>query len=356
MADDQSQGEKTEEATPKKLRDAREKGKVSMSKDIVSTALMITIFGFFWAMFETSLARLKALMLLPSRIYTMNFFQAYKLMMSQFTLDIMHICIPLLGLVALTGVMAAFFQVGPIFATEPLKPDFKKLNPFEKVKQIFALKNFVEFIKSALKVFALMYVVYFVIKGLIDPLIKLPFLGIDGVLPLLEIILKRYVFLILIVYVFIAAADFFFQRWNFTKEMKMTKDEVKREYKEMEGSPEVKGKRKQLHREYVEENTMQNTKQSSVLVTNPTHYAIAIRYKEEETKLPMVMAKGEGYTALRMIEAAKEANIPIMRNVPLAHALYEQANIDQYIPSDLIDPIAEVLRWVRDLQQGAEEG
>ena len=136
----------------------------------------------------------------------------------------------------------------------------------------------------------------------------------------------------------------------------MTKDEVKREYKEMEGDPMIKGKRKQLHQEMVMSDSVEKTKKSTVLVTNPTHRAIAIYYEKDKTKLPMIVAKGEGYLAERMIKAAQEAGIPIMRNVPLAHDLFDHGNIEQYIPVELIEPVAEVLRWVQQLQHERELG
>lgn len=129
----------------------------------------------------------------------------------------------------------------------------------------------------------------------------------------------------------------------------MTKDEVKREHKESEGDPHIKGKRKQLHQEMIQSGMVEQTRKASALVTNPTHLAIALYYKPEETPLPLVLAKAEGALAMRLMRVAEEENVPIMRNVPLARSLYEQTEIDQYVPSDLLEPVAEVLRWARDL-------
>ncbi len=241
-------------------------------------------------------------------------------------------------------------QIGPLLIFEPLKPDLSKLSPAQGIKKIFSLKNLIEFVKSVLKVVFLAVLLYQVIKGAIDPLLKLPYAGLSGILELLAPIMKTFAINVCLAYAVVAAVDYFFQKRQHLKGLRMSKDEVKREFKEMEGNPEIKGKRKQLHREMVMHDTVQKTRKSTVLVTNPTHYAIAIVYDEEKTKLPVVVAKGEGLLAKRMIEVAQEENIPVMRNVPLAHALFEQVEMDQYIPTDLLEPVAEVLRWVQSLQ------
>ena len=131
----------------------------------------------------------------------------------------------------------------------------------------------------------------------------------------------------------------------------MSKDEVKREYKEMEGDPQIKGKRKQLHQEMLSQNTLGNVRKAKVLVTNPTHYAVALDYEKDRTPLPVILANGEGFLAQRMMQVAREEGIPIMRNVPLARSLFENGTENAYIPKDLIGPVAEVLRWVQSLQR-----
>ena len=153
------------------------------------------------------------------------------------------------------------------------------------------------------------------------------------------------------VFCVIAAVDYLFQKWQYTKNHMMSKDEVKREYKEMEGDPQVKGKRKQLHQEMLSQNALGNVRKAKVLVTNPTHYAVALDYEKDRTPLPVILAKGEGFLAQRMIRVAQEEGIPIMRNVPLARSLFENGTENAYIPKDLIGPVAEVLRWVQSLQR-----
>ena len=151
-------------------------------------------------------------------------------------------------------------------------------------------------------------------------------------------------------FIVIAVADYAFQKRQYLKKLMMTKEEVKREYKESEGDPMIKSKRRQLHRELMTNNMLQNVRRASVVVTNPTRIAVALIYDGEETPLPLIAAKGENLLARRIIEIAREEGIPVMENVPLARALHQNGEIDRYIPSDLIEPVAEVLRWVQSLQ------
>ena len=148
----------------------------------------------------------------------------------------------------------------------------------------------------------------------------------------------------------VAALDFLYQKYKWTQDHMMSIDEVKREYKESEGDPMVKSRRKQLAQEMLNQNTVENVRKAKVLVTNPTHYAVALDYDKDETPLPVILAKGEGHLAQRMMEVAREEGIPIMRNVPLARALYRDGTENAYIPRDLIGPVAEVLKWVQSLQ------
>jgi len=147
----------------------------------------------------------------------------------------------------------------------------------------------------------------------------------------------------------------FFQRSQHIKDLKMTKDEVKREFKEMEGDPMIKGERKQLHQELVMSDTVESTKKASVLVTNPEHYAVAVFYNEEAVKVPIVTAKGKDHIARMMIKVAQENNIPIMRDVNLARSLYADCEAYSYVPTDLIEPVAAVLKWAADLYGGAQQ-
>lgn len=347
MSDDKQSGEKTEEPTEKRLRDARKKGQVAKSADVSSTWLLIIIFVYF-AIFKTMiLKKCEELILLPTLFIHLPFEEALpNVLVGTATIGLM-LTVPFLVLVAIMGVFINFIQTGPVFSTDPLKPDFKKINPVEGAKKIFSKKGLIEVLKSSLKTVFLGLVLYYCIKGVIAPLLLIPFSGLNGIFAILIEVMRNFAINVCLVYLVVAVADLFFQRHQYIKDLKMTKDEVKREYKEMEGDPHIKGERKAMHEELATSDNVEAVKKSSVLVTNPTEYAIALYYEEGEVQLPVVMAKGKGVMARKMIETALENNIPIMRDVTLAHALYQQTPEFHYIPAELIEPVVAVLVWAR---------
>lgn len=342
--------EKTEQPTPKKLRDARNKGQVAKSKEIPSAVIIIYTFMLVWIMYDYIIERFTEMITVPTLYYDRPFKEGLDATIHAVLDVFVTISIPFVFGAAFVGVMANFFQVGFLFSMESVKPDLKKMNPVEGVKKIFSMNNLIELIKSILKIAFLSVLLYIVIRDAVDPLFKIPYLGINGVRMMLGALLKQVFIYTAAAFVIVAAIDFFLQKHQHIKKLKMTKDEVKREYKESEGDPIIKGKRKQLHQELVNSDTVQKTKKASVLVTNPTHIAIALYYEEEKTKLPMVLAKGTDHVAKRMIQIAQEEGIPIMQNVPLARSLYKDALENHYIPTDLLEPVAEVLRWVHELE------
>jgi len=346
-----STGEKTEEPTPKKLRDAREKGQVAQSRDATSTALLIVLFAYIAAMWKPALARLKAEFDLIPRLYERPLQEALSVLLTAVASDVAAILGPLLILVVLTAVMAGFLQVGPVLALEQVKPSLDKINPMAALKKTFSLKNLIEFAKAILKTLFLGALVYLLIRSSIPVLVQVPYGGRAATVAVLGQLLLQMAIYTVLAFLVVAAADVLLQRYLQKKQLRMTKDEVKREYKENEGDPHIKSKRKQLHRELLQGGMVERSRKATVLVTNPTHLAIALRYEENETPLPVIIAMGEGILALRMIETAVAENIPVLENIPLAHDLIDRGTLDQAIPSELIAPVAEVLRWVRELKQ-----
>ena len=346
--------EKTEQPTAKKLRDARKKGQVANSKDVTSTALLIVIFTYFGLRREYVLKTLMELFVVPTNFLKEPFLAACN-HMGLACLEVgVKVVLPLVLLVFFTGIMSNVLQFGLLLSFESIKPNFSKLNPISKLKNIFSLKNLVEFLKSAAKILFLGTLLYFVIRNTLDPLLKVPFTSLRDFINILPSIMKTFALNVGFAYVVVAFLDFIFQRYNHTKQLMMTKDEVKREFKESEGDPTIKGKRKQFHRELLQGSPPQKTKRASALIVNPTHYAIAIYYNEVITPLPIVLAKGIDYQAKLMKKVAREFNIPIMENVPLAHALYDLADEGRYIPRELIEPVAKAIRWVREQKEQEE--
>jgi type III secretion protein U len=343
--------EKTEQPTNKRLRDARKKGQVAHSKEISSTALLLGLFAYFYIGSDWIYCRLIELIETPAEFCQTPFNEAMPQVFISVTTSAGLLLMPPVGIVLVLGIAANYLQVGPVFSAEPIAPKLSKLNPIEKLKQIFSMKNFIEFVKSVIKVVFLGVLIYILIRNALQSLVYIPYDGLEGVLQLLNALLFRLATFTGFAYITIAAADFYFQRKQHIKQLMMTKQEVKQEHKENEGDPQIKGKRRQLHREMANGEVEKRVKKSTVLVTNPTHFAIALYYEKGHTRLPLLLAKAKGPLALRMIDIARREGVPVMQHVPLARALYSDGDIDQFIPRDLIEPVAEVLRAIIRLRQ-----
>lgn len=344
-----SSGNKTEPPTQKRLRDARKKGQVAKSKEVVSAALIIFLLAYLWLSSDYYMEKLRQLIALPVATYGIDFHSALGEIVTEAFKFAVILVLPVIGIALIVGIAANFFQTGALFAPEVLKEGFKKINPAQALKNIFSKKNLVELIKSILKIVFLGYLIYLALRHDLSTLLGIPICGLGCILPIFGSLMGKIITYAIIAFIIVAVADYFFQKHDYIKNLKMTKDEVKREFKEMEGSPEIKSHRRQLFQEIVNSQVVNNVNKSSVIITNPTRMAIGIYYDDEETPLPVVTFKEQGAMAKRVIEIARENGIPVMENVPLAHALMDQANVNQYIPSDLIKPVAEVLRVIREL-------
>lgn len=344
-------GEKTEQPTAKKIREARQKGQVAKSKEIVSTAIILILFGFLLSMGEYYLEHISNIIMLPAVYGYQSFDNALTDITDALISELLYLVIPIALLSACIAIVAHLAQFGLLFSGEPIKPELKKVNPVDGAKRIFSMKSIIEFLKSIIKVTLLTLIIWVVIEGNIQDILRMPVCGLGCIPLVVGILLKQLILTAGVGFIIISIGDYAFERYQHTKQLKMSKDEVKREYKEMEGSPEIKSKRRQLHQEMQSSNGRDNVKRSSVLVTNPTHIAIGIYYNKGETPLPVLTLKEQGHQALQLIEYAKEQGIPVIQKVPLARALLADGEIDQYIPSDLIQPVAEVLRWLQTLEQ-----
>lgn len=342
--------EKTEQPTTKRLRDSRKKGDVAYSKDFTQTLLITALFGYLIFNGGNIVDALVDIILLPTLLWGLSFPDAVSVLIDACVRRAAALLLPFLLIVLMIGILGDTLQVGIVLAFEKLKPSGKKLNAVANLKQIFSKKNFVEFLKSATKIAFLTILVAWVIRDDLAQLLVIPHAGLDGAAMAIGSMFSTLLVWVALAYIVIALADLGWQRFQHRKQLMMTKSEVKREHKESEGDPRIKQKRKQLHKEMVMQGAVAASRKATVLVTNPTHYAIALYYEEEETPLPIVLAMGDGVLASEMIAAAREAGVPVMQNIPLAHALIAKAAIEQYIPSELIEPVAEVLRLVMQLR------
>lgn len=342
-------GEKTEQPTPKKLRDARKKGQVAKSKEVSSTMGIICVVAVLWGLSDWFLQTFQEIVLMPAQVYNMEFKAAFKAAALGIAGKALTLIAPLVIISAFAAIAGNVIQFGLLFSMEPIKPDIKKINPIQGAKKIFALKNLVELAKSVIKILFLSLVVYTVIKESLQDLLNMPYVGASGILPVAGSLLKKLILYAIVAFIVIAIADFMFEKYQFTKEQKMTKDEVKREYKESEGNPEIKGKRKQIHQELV--NSEGDIKKSDVVIKNPTHIAVGLYYNKAKTPLPVVTSLGKRSQAIFILKVAEKSNIPVVENVALARALFSQTEVGDYIPSDLIAPVAEVFRLLQQLKQ-----
>jgi len=349
-------GEKTELPTPKKLRDARQKGQVCTSKDVVSTALLVVllaVLGSLAVMLTDDVSNL--IRFIGARIEENDVPALREVSKMAIYLTMKHSFV-FVVVAAFTGVVANVVQVGFLLTFEPLKPDLKKVNPAEGAKKIFSMKNVFEFLKNCVKVIFLSYLIYKIVVASVPALLPLCYGKIDDIFPILKTVLVDLASYTVFGYVVIAVVDRIFQQKNFTKQMMMSKDEVKREYKEMEGSQEVKQAQRQFRDELLNgPPPQQATKQANVIVTNPTHLAVGIRYRTEESPLPKVVVSGADRIAKIIRDTAYAEGIPIVENVPLARALYAKVKEDEYIPVELVEPVAEVLKIVKALDAADKE-
>ena len=254
------------------------------------------------------------------------------------------------------GFFAELIQTGPLLAFKALIPKGDKLNPVSNLKQMFSMKNIVEFFKSIFKVFFLSLLIYFVIKDSLQSLLLIVEVGLSGAGVALSAMLKILVINAFIGFAAISLADIVWQRYQHRKQLMMSMDEIKQEYKQLEGDPHMKGHRKSVAKEIAMGEAVVKTRKSSVVVTNPSHLAVALYYQSGITPLPLVMAKGEDAIAFQIIETARACGIPVLQNISLARELMQSAKVDSYIPSNLIEPVAELLVILRRiLREGGEE-
>lgn len=345
-------GEKTEKATPKKIQDARKKGQVAKSQEL-SPAIALTAFFFLLMMLGGyMLEGLQSIMRESLVTYIGWQFNAHNLqaMVKQMAFEIVKIVSPVLGLSFLIALVVNYAQVGWLFTTEPLKMKLEKLDPIKGAKRLFSLRSIVELFKSLLKISAGLIVAYFILWEAKEKLMQLSFLSLGSVIVFTgNEVVKLGIFIGLLLFI-LAILDYIYQRYEFAKNLRMSKQDIKDEHKQVEGDPLIKSKIRQRQRSMALRRMMQDLPKADVIITNPTHFAVAIRYDANDMSAPTVIAKGQDYMALKIREIAKKHRIITMENKPLARALYNQVEIGQQIPEELFKAVAEVLAYVYKLQ------
>lgn len=346
-------GEKTEPATPRKREEVREKGQVAKSGEVGTAVLVI---AGFWAIksFGTYIFTRTGLLLTSILTDLTVWDGSVDSLMNLFLLilqETLLILLPIFAVLITAAIISQALQVGLLLNWSLLQPKVSRLNPLEGFKRIFSKRAFVEFAKSVFKILIIGGMVYREVKKSLIWLPKLPQLNTVNAFILISQTIFSLAFKIGMILLVLAAFDYFYQRWEFEESIKMSKQEIKDEYKQVEGDPQIRARIRQRQRELASRRMMEAIPSADVIITNPTHYAIALLYEAEEMTAPQVVAKGAGSTALRIRDVAKEHNIPTVENPPLAQTLYKTVEIGQQIPADLYPAVAEVLAFVYRLRR-----
>lgn len=344
--------ERTEKASHKKLEDAKKKGQTPKSQDVgVAVSLLVSlslllVFG------ETFISEIKGIMVL--------FIE--KAFNSSIASNPTQLNGPLLGLffkllfllfipIMLTGIVTNIAQTGFILTNEQIKPKLSKLNPINGFKDMFSQRRFFDFLKHLTKLIVVCYVVVNFITDRHGLVSELPYLELNQGVTLFGEMIREMLMVIVGVMIVIATIDYGYQKYDFLKKQRMTKQELKEEYKQAEGDPHIKGLRKQRQRELVRNRMMAAVPEATVVVTNPTHFAVAIKYNDVDAKIPIVVAKGRGNVALKIKEIAKKHDVIIVENKPLARTLYKVTEVDSFIPVEMYKAVADLLGLVFRLEK-----
>ena len=353
MAEDTTDdSQKTEDPTPKKLEDARKRGQISLSREVNNWVMLFAAAILLMALSGPAFSQLKDMMALyieqahampqaPGGIGMVMGGAVKKVAIIMF--------LPFL-LLLVAAFLGPFLQVGPLFAPEVIKPDVKKISPISGFSRLFSLRSLFEFAKGVLKLAIVGTVAFVMIYPYFDKFEHLIDMPLFMAMAELKYLVIRMLMGILVVLALIAGVDIIYQRYEYNKKMRMSRQEVRDEYKQSEGDPHVKARLRQLRIERARRRMMQAVPTADVVITNPTHYSVALKYDPDEMTAPLVIAKGIDEVALRIREIAKENDIILYEDKPLARALFDAVEIDETIPLEYFKAVAEVISYVFKLK------
>jgi type III secretion protein U len=365
MADKNDGGDKTELPTPKKLRDAREKGDVAKSKDV--SAAVVTLCWFLLIALCTGYIASEIAEFFSDTISAsteMPFEQSLRTIGSEAAILLIKLSFLMLVPVVLFALLGEYIQTGPIMTTEKMKPKLDSMNPIDGLKRMFGMEGLVEMVKTLIKVLFISLIIYFMIQRGIKE--SAQFINLTGTAPLhgngqqvaglaLEMTFSltlQFFALVVGVFIFVAGADWMYSKHKFIKKMKMSMRDIKQEMKDDEGDPHVKGRRREMHQEWANQNAVGAAGGSAALLVNPTHIAIALDYDEEECPVPVISGRGEGPLAAAMRAEAERNNVPIIRNIATARRLWARGEVGEIVPEDMFDAIAEIILWAKKARCG----
>lgn len=354
MAEDSSQddSQKTEDPTPKRLQEMREKGQVVMSREINNWAILFAGTLVFLMLGPWLFAKLTMIM----RVYiaSPHLIPADGVGLRDFVFDTLkgvglYLLLPILFFV-IAAIFAPFAQIGPIFSGESIKPSLDKISPLKGFGRLFSMRSVIEFLKGIAKI---------VVVGIIATMIIWPFIQTSSVhigqnvvymMEMSRLLMVKIMIGVLAFLFFVAVIDYLYQRHEHLKKARMSRQEIKEEYKQTEGDPMIKGKLRQIRQERARQRIMTAVPKADVVITNPTHFAVAIQYDPDKMNAPIMVAKGQDLIAQRIRELAKEHKVPIVENKPLARALYAAMDVDDEIPPAHYKAVADVISYVFKLK------
>ena len=341
--------DRNEQATPFKLEEARKRGSVAKSADALALAVMaaalLFVYWVGWGTFQKQLAQDQFILRQAGQLS----FEPAQMMhwLQQILAHAFLLLAPLFAAIVIAAIVANVAQTGPVFSFQPLKPDFNRINPVNGLKRVFSVRLVYDAVRSLLKVLVLGTVLVLCVMHLIPRLLGL--LNVDPVAygkPMLAEV-AALLFKLLLAMLVLALLDLLYTRWEYGKQMRMSRREMKDEHKQREGDPRIRSRLRQLRMEMLKRSqSARKVKDADVVITNPTHLAVALRYRDAEMPAPQVLAKGAGDLALRMREIARRHGVPIVENRALARQLFFEVGVERYVPEKLYPPVARILVWV----------
>ncbi len=345
-------GEKTEDPTAKRMQEAKDKGQVARSQDLSAAIVILVGFLSLWGcgqLIYTNLAQFMVMMYKTLGTTPQLNVEYIMGLFVQVVLVLAKCLLPIMLAVMLAGLAFNYYQVGFVFSVEPLSFDLSKLNPITGMGRIFSKRSLVELFKSIAKICVVLYFVYSYILEQVMQMPKLIFMDMHMAMSTMVDIVFKLAFQICGLLTVIGMIDFVYQKWQHKQDLKMSKQDIKDEMKQSEGDPHIKGKIKQKQRQISMQRMMQEVSKADVIVTNPTHFAVALQY-EQGMLAPLVVAKGQDFVAQKIKEKARELRITIVEDKPLARALYAAVEIGEYVPQELYKAVAEILAYVYRLK------
>lgn len=345
MAD--QDGDKTEDATPKRQQQAIEEGNLAKSKEFATAIVFIIGIIFLYYYVPTIFNKLKEMLsqLIRMMDYDVNTESIYGLFMTIIS-EVGKLLLPFMAILVAAGLAGNVFQTGFVLTPKAMEPKLSKINPISGFSRLVSKKSLMELIKSLVKIFVVGFIAWTVIRNKISVISTLAMADPKHNILFLGSMMFEIAFKVAVLLVIVALVDFLYQKWQWAQDLKMTKNEIKEEFKQMEGDPKVKQRIRGLQMEMARKRMMSDVPESDVVITNPTHYAVAIRYKMGDDRAPMVMAKGQRLVALRIKDMAKEHGVIVHEDPPLARSLYSSTEIGEEIPENLYKAVAEILAFV----------